>query len=104
MRKPNQDRSLVIAAVLAAGLLAGLAWLPRPGGAGSAAAREADDVLELVFTYGSEKEEWVKEVTATFNAGKHTTEGGKVIHVEAFPMGSGQCVDEILDTDNPRRK
>src|SRR5262249_39438398 len=27
--------------------------------------------LELIFTYGSEKEAWVKDVTAVFNVGDH---------------------------------
>jgi Ca-activated chloride channel family protein len=50
----------------------------------------------LTFTYGSEKESWIKDVTDTFNSGNHKTASGKTIYVEAFPMGSGDCIDEIL--------
>ncbi len=56
----------------------------------------AEKSLELVFTYGSEKEDWVKALTADFNQKKLTTSGGKVIHVRALPMGSGECVDTLL--------
>src|SRR6266404_9326494 len=52
--------------------------------------------LELVFTYGSEKEAWIKDVTTTFNGGGHRTAGGKKIFVKAVPMGSGETVDEVL--------
>jgi Ca-activated chloride channel family protein len=65
------------------------------------AAWAAPDVIELVFTYGSEKEEWVKEVTAAFNKAGYMS-GGKLIRVEAFPTGSGECIDEVLDPKKPR--
>lgn len=52
--------------------------------------------LELVFTYGSEKEAWIKDVTTTFNGGGHRTGSGKKIFVKAVPMGSGETVDEVL--------
>ncbi|MBA3914763.1 MAG: VWA domain-containing protein [Acidobacteriales bacterium] len=55
------------------------------------------DALRLTFTYGSEKEKWIKEVTETFNRGDHHTSGGKKIVVEAIPMGSGEAVDEVLE-------
>src|SRR5262249_55808009 len=64
---------------------------------------QANARLELVFTYGSEKEEWVKDVTREFNA-RGLKLGGKTIQVTAIPLGSGECVDEVLDPDNPRRK
>lgn len=59
------------------------------------------DALVLVFTYGSEKEKWIKDVTDQFNAQNHKTGAGKSIFVEAIPMGSGECIDELL---NGRRK
>ena len=43
--------------------------------------------LELVFTYGSEKEKWITEVTAQFNREGHRTASGKPIFVRALPMG-----------------
>src|SRR5215467_947574 len=52
--------------------------------------------IELVFTYGSEKEKWVNDVTASFNRSTRRTSSGKQIVVRAIPMGSGECVDEIL--------
>ncbi len=54
------------------------------------------DELRLLFTYGSEKEAWLKEATASFNA-KAELVDGKRITVEALPMGSGECIDEVLD-------
>src|SRR5262249_18329607 len=55
------------------------------------------DALELVFTYGSEKEKWINEVTAEFNRGGHRSTSGKRIFVRAFPMGSGEAIDEVLE-------
>jgi Ca-activated chloride channel family protein len=55
------------------------------------------DQLELTFTYGSEKEKWINDVTSDFNRGDHRTSGGKRIFVRTFPMGSGEAIDEILD-------
>src|SRR5882757_1958516 len=52
--------------------------------------------VKLLFTYGSEKEEWIKDVTAAFNAGDHRLADGRTIAVEAIPMGSGDCIDELL--------
>lgn len=53
--------------------------------------------LELVFTYGSEKEGWLKEVTDEFNRRKQKTASGKAIFVKAIPMGSGECIQELMD-------
>src|SRR5215468_1623813 len=53
--------------------------------------------LELIFTYGSEKEKWINEVTAAFNRGDHRTSSGKTIFVRAIPMGSGEAIDEVMD-------
>src|SRR5919109_3809805 len=55
------------------------------------------NALELVFTYGSEKEKWISEVTADFNRGDHRSSSGKPIFVRAIPMGSGEAIDEVLD-------
>lgn len=66
-----------------------------PSPAGSSAPAHPD-ALHLLFTYGSEKEEWIKEMTARFNAGDHRTPSGKVIEVEAVPQGSGELIDDLL--------
>jgi Ca-activated chloride channel family protein len=54
------------------------------------------NALELVLTYGSEKEKWITEVTSKFNQEDHRTASGKRIFVRAIPMGSGECIDEVL--------
>jgi len=54
------------------------------------------DSLELILTYGSEKEKWITEVTEQFNREDHRTSAGKRIYVRAFPMGSGELIDEVL--------
>ncbi|HEX7831233.1 MAG TPA: VWA domain-containing protein [Thermoanaerobaculia bacterium] len=54
------------------------------------------DAVHLVFTFGSEKEAWIRAVTDAFNNGDHKTAAGKRIEVEAIPMGSGDCIDELL--------
>src|SRR5262245_52573001 len=52
--------------------------------------------LELVFTYGSEKEKWIREATEAFNASGPRLAGGRRTFVRQIPMGSGECIDEIL--------
>lgn len=53
--------------------------------------------IELVFTYGSEKEKWINEVTEAFNRERRKTSSGKTIFVRAIPMGSGEAIDEVMD-------
>src|SRR5215470_15440403 len=55
------------------------------------------NTLELTFTYGSEKEKWINQVTAEFNRGDHRIAGGKRIFVRAIPMGSGEAIDEVME-------
>jgi Ca-activated chloride channel family protein len=62
------------------------------GGAGP-----AGNVLELTFTYGSEKKSWISEVTKEFNDAGKKLPDGRTIRVNAIPMGSGECVEEILE-------
>ncbi len=52
--------------------------------------------VDLTFTYGSEKEDWIKETTAAFNGENHRLASGKTIRVTATAMGSGECLDEII--------
>jgi Ca-activated chloride channel family protein len=54
------------------------------------------DALELLFTYGSEKEDWIREATGRFNRERHRTAAGKVIRVEAVAQGSGELIDDLL--------
>lgn len=55
------------------------------------------NAVRLTFTYGSEKEEWIRQVTEAFNGSERKTADGRPIHVEAIPMGSGDCIDELLN-------
>jgi hypothetical protein len=52
--------------------------------------------IDLIFTYGSEKEDWIKTVTTDFNRGHAATASGKIIQVKPIPMGSGECIDTLL--------
>ena len=61
-----------------------------------AGAQAPPDSIELLFTYGSEKERWINEVTDRFNREDHRAQGGKRIFVRAIPMGSGELIDEVL--------
>jgi Ca-activated chloride channel homolog len=54
------------------------------------------DAVRLLFTYSSEKEDWVKETTASFNQAGYKTKSGKQIYVEAIAEGSGECIDKII--------
>lgn len=59
------------------------------------------NAVRLLFTYGSEKEDWVKDVTADFNQGGHKVKSGKPIYIDAIPEGSGECVDNIINDVQP---
>src|SRR5438445_534928 len=63
----------------------------------STPSHSAAETVNLTFTYGSEKEEWIKNVTEAFNRQDHKTATGKFIHVDAIPMGSGECIDELVN-------
>jgi Ca-activated chloride channel family protein len=56
----------------------------------------ATNAIELVLPYGSEKESWLKEATAAFLAKKPVTASGNPIRIRLMPMGSGDCIDEVL--------
>jgi Ca-activated chloride channel family protein len=58
----------------------------------------SESALEITFTYGSEKKAWIEEATDAFNAEKHAVTNGKQIHVTAIPLGSGDCIDELLNS------
>jgi Ca-activated chloride channel family protein len=111
MRQAERTSSHSTAALLASCAALALALLAvacggKPPGAnsgdsaaagGAAAPRGHDpDAVELLFTYGSEKEEWIKEATARFNAGGFKTATGKPIYVVAVAEGSGESIDELL--------
>lgn len=64
------------------------------GGGGKAA--NSLDQVEVLFVYGSEKQDFIDAVTPAFNAERHALPDGKVIHVTPKPMGSGESKDDIL--------
>ena len=88
--------------VLLSALLAITVWLQtgcnrNPSGSSAQAERSAPaGSLEVVFTYGSEKETWIKEATDKFNQASNKTASGQRIFVRAIPMGSGELIDDIL--------
>jgi Ca-activated chloride channel homolog len=61
----------------------------------SSAAAPAPDEIRLLFSYGSEKQKWIEDVTAAFNQSGAKTSGGKRITVQAIPKGSGECIDDL---------
>ncbi|HEX3528904.1 MAG TPA: VWA domain-containing protein [Thermoanaerobaculia bacterium] len=95
------QRHTVLAVCLLASSLAACggspAGEPVAGSGNSRPAASSEGTVNLLFTYGSEKEEWVKAVTARFNQQGAKTAGGKVVHVEAVPQGSGEMIDDLLD-------
>ncbi len=72
---------------------------------------QSNGVLELIFTYGSEKMSWFgyidkkgqKKVGVLdrFNEAKIRTTSGKIIRVTSVPKGSGDIVDELMDKNGP---
>jgi Ca-activated chloride channel family protein len=49
----------------------------------------------VMMVYGSEKEEWLVPLIEQYNEGKHKTESGSTIVIEATPMGSIESGDRI---------
>ncbi len=82
--------------LLAIVLLAGCKRVDEPAATAAATPAAAPNALQLLFTYGSEKEEWVKAVTADFNKRGVKTAAGKPIFVNAVPKGSGELIDGLL--------
>ncbi len=58
--------------------------------------KPARNSIVLDFTYGSEKDKWIQSVTDRFNHQRVKLGSGKAIYVKTHPMGSGECIDEIL--------
>lgn len=92
-------RNPAFAALLALSLVAA-ACGGRPEATSSSAAPPAPaipaDAVRILFTYGSEKQPWIDEVTARFNAAGQKTAAGKPVWVEAVPQGSGEAIDDLL--------
>jgi Ca-activated chloride channel family protein len=78
-------------------LFFGLASCKSKSSPETPAATVPQNGLELVFTYGSEKEKWIGEVTDAFNRQHRRTGAGRTIIVHAIPMGSGEAIDEVME-------
>ena len=63
---------------------------------GAVAQTQDTGSIEVLFTYGSEKQKWIEAVTQRFNLAGYTTGGRQVIRVKAVPLGSGEIIDELL--------
>ena len=71
----------------------------RPAGDKSRSSAEqpaSPNDVQLLFSYGSEKQKWIEDVTAAFNQSGAKTVSGRHIRVKAVPKGSGECIDDIL--------
>jgi Ca-activated chloride channel family protein len=64
---------------------------------GGSSGGPSSDALIVRMLYGSEKEAWINDVTATFNNQGNESTTGRPIFVEAVPIGSGESMDLILD-------
>jgi len=60
-----------------------------------ASAQLPANAVKLNFVYGSEKQKWVEDVTAVFNRSGAKLADGRPVFVQATPMGSGECIDEV---------
>jgi Ca-activated chloride channel family protein len=83
--------------LLAIGLLTGCKPASQLKDTAAATPAPPPNALQLLFTYGSEKEEWVKAVTTDFNRQGIKTASGKPIFVKAVPKGSGELIDGLLN-------
>jgi Ca-activated chloride channel homolog len=78
-------------------LLCGLISCKKsPAPAENFSAAPAPDEIRLVFSYGSEKQKWIEDVTAAFNQSGAKTASGKRIAIQAIPKGSGECIDDLV--------
>jgi len=82
----------------AAIVMAGCEKSPKTAGDtnSNAAPPAPGPAVELLFTYGSEKESWINAVTADFHARNFKTASGKYIRVKTVAKGSGECMDDII--------
>lgn len=55
-----------------------------------------EGLIELLFTYGSEKQDWVTALTTDFNRSGVKIGSGKLIRVTTMAKGSGECLDEAI--------
>lgn len=73
-----------------------LAGCDKPSSPQGGEAKIPPEAVRVLFTYGSEKESWIKAVTDDFHRALPKTAGGKPIHIDAVAKGSGECIDELI--------
>src|SRR5690242_15180122 len=88
-------RALVCAALVLG--LSGCDNRPSRDATPAPQAKAPQSAIELTFTYGSEKKAWITAVTKSFNDANPTTPSGRRVRVNAIPMGSGECIDEVIE-------
>ncbi|MDB5354635.1 MAG: hypothetical protein JWN24_1088 [Phycisphaerales bacterium] len=70
---------------------------PASSSSSTDAAAVADaNTVEILFSYGSEKQKWIDNVTADFNAGGRKLPSGKTVRVKAVAAGSGESMEDLL--------
>ncbi len=67
------------------------------GGAANQPTALPQDAVRVLFTYGSEKDAWVKAVTQTFNSSNTRTVSGKLIVAEPVPFGSVESGMDVVE-------
>lgn len=67
------------------------------GGAANQPTNLPPDAVRVLFTYGSEKDAWVKAVTQTFNSSNTRTASGKLIVAEPVPFGSVESGMDVVE-------
>jgi Ca-activated chloride channel homolog len=66
------------------------------------ASPQPQNTISILFAYGSEKETWINQVTESFNSAGRKLPDGRIIQVKPLPMGSGECVEQVLaETGKP---
>jgi Ca-activated chloride channel family protein len=97
MRGCLQIRAGKLLAIALLPLLAcGLLCCRKPAAPEAATETRSSDEVQLLFSYGSEKQKWIEDVTAVFNQSGAKTSGGRHITVKAIPKGSGECIDDLI--------
>jgi Ca-activated chloride channel family protein len=61
-----------------------------------AVVQAGDGEIKIKFAFGSEKEEWIREVTPAFNNDPNQRVGGKRIRVEPVSIGSGELIEDVI--------
>lgn len=94
MRRLRRKSALLGLALLA--LSCGGDREEAPGNGDAQPKADPATTVQLLFTYGSEKQAWIDDVTAAFNGSDIRTSGGKRVQVEAVAQGSGEAIDDLL--------